>query len=179
MPSSPLLPLLEKLPFLSCLTIFLIRSLSFLLYPRLSLPLPSILSLSVSPNVHLVLILCVHSSVIINFRYSLSAFFPFLHALLSAFLIVASPRAYTAPACSQTQCTYFCCTLFICFFCLSPPTLHLSCLAGEETGGAADFRPQERPIILLKHWGQRDGGKEAKGEVRRGKGGGMLKVITA
>lgn len=130
-------------------------------------------------NVHLVLILCVHSSVIINFPYSLTAFFPFLHALLSAFVIVASPRAHTAPTCSQTQCTYFSCTLFICFFCLSPPTLHLSCLAGEETGGAADFRPQERPIILLKHWGQRDGGKEAKGEVRRGKGGGKLKVITA
>lgn len=51
-------------------------------------------------------------------------------------------------------------------FFLSSPTLHLSCLAGEETGGAADFRPQERPIILLKHWGQRGGGKE--GEERWG-----------
>lgn len=49
---------------------------------------------------------------------------------------------------------------------LSAPTLHLSCLAGEETGGAADFRPQERPIILLKHWGQRVGGREGRIETR-------------
>lgn len=99
--------------------------------------------------------------------------FPFHHFSSSLHLCTYTPESsHILVACVYSF------IYFLSFF-LSPLTLHLSCLAGEETGGAADFRPQERPIILLKHWGQRDEGKEGRREVRRGKGGGKaLTLLT-
>lgn len=136
-------------------------SLPFLCVTASLFPLSSKLNISVSPNVHVVLLL-----------YLLTLY----HAQVS---VTDSPTIICPNlSCVHTTGSSHCSFLFL-YLSFSPPTLHLSCLAGEKTGGAANFRPQERPIILLKHWGQREGGKEGRGEVRRGKGGGTLQVSTA
>lgn len=96
-----------------------------------------------------------------KFPYSLFLFFP------AIIIVPHTPESPHVLLTLEFTLVYF--IFFFLSFFLSPPTLHLSCLAGEETGGAADFRPQERPIILLKHWGQRGGGREGlRREVRRG-----------